>query len=96
MRAASRAIPRRVKGAEASRFGADYVLLDATGKTLRGLNATAARVWELIDGSRTVFEIAQQISKEFEAPVEQTLEDVLAFLERIEGKQLVEVAPARD
>ena len=39
-------IPRRREGADGQRFGADFVVLDAEGRMLRGLNETAARVWD--------------------------------------------------
>lgn len=84
--------PSRREGASAARLGADFVLLDAEGRMLRGLNATAARVWELMDGRLTVAEIAARITQEFGAPEPRVLEDVLAFLEQLSVRGLLEVA----
>ncbi len=58
-------VPRRREGADGQRFGADFVVLDAEGRTLRGLNDTAARVWELSDGKRTAREIAAVMAHEY-------------------------------
>ena len=83
-------VPSALPGAEGSRLGADFVILDGAGRTLRGLNATGARVWELIDGRRSVEEIAREVALEFSAPEEPVLRDVLAFLELLRTKGLIE------
>ena|SRR5687768_13795141 len=85
-------VPRRRPGAESSRFGADYVVLDPAGNVLRGLNETAARVWELIDGKRTAQEISRCIEEEHRARSPQILADVLAFLDLLQSKDLLEAA----
>ncbi|MCE9671114.1 PqqD family protein [Myxococcus stipitatus] len=72
--------PRRRAGADGQRFGADYLLLDAEGRTLRGLNATAVRIWELSDGSRTARSVAEVVAGEFSMDVKQVLSDTLRFL----------------
>ncbi len=38
-----REVPLRVQGAESSRLGRETVVLDPSGKMLRGLNPTAGR-----------------------------------------------------
>ncbi|MCP3099374.1 PqqD family protein [Myxococcus sp. K15C18031901] len=72
--------PRRRAGADGQRFGADYLLLDAEGRTLRGLNATAVRIWELSDGTRTARAVAEVVAREFSMDVKQVLSDTLRFL----------------
>ena len=37
-------VPRPREGVSGERFGSDFIVLDADGRTLRGLNATAVRV----------------------------------------------------
>lgn len=73
-------LPRRRAGAEGQRFGADYLLLDAEGRTLRGLNATAVRIWELSDGTRSARSVAEVVAREFSMDVGQVLTDTLRFL----------------
>jgi pyrroloquinoline quinone biosynthesis protein D len=83
-------IPRRRPGAEGQRFGEDFVVLDAEGRMLRGLNETAARVWELCDGTRTAREVAEVVAREYGAEVEPVLADCLRFLARLGGQGLME------
>jgi len=82
-------IPQRVQGSEAARLGNDFVVLDGSGRILRGLNPTAARIWELIDGRRTAAEIAHQIAIEFAASRERVVEDLLSFLSVLLDRQLL-------
>ena len=84
-------IPKKRGSAESSRLGGEFILLDTEGAMLRGLNGTAARVWELIDGRRRAAEIAERIASEFDAPADRVLADVLSFLTVLEGKHLVEL-----
>ena len=82
-------IPRHVQGAEAARLGNDFVVLDSSGRILRGLNPTAARIWELIDGRRTAAEIANQLASEFGSATERVQEDLLGFLSTLLDRQLL-------
>lgn len=83
----------RRPGTETTRLGTDFVVLDAQGQTLRGLNATGARVFELIDGRAPASGIAAQIAAEFAVSAERALTDVLAFLQLLTARGLVEVLP---
>lgn len=53
------------------------------------LNEVGARIWQLIDGSRTVEEIADVIYSEYEVDEEQARSDVLAFIVELESKGIV-------
>ncbi|MHB8876854.1 MAG: PqqD family protein [Myxococcaceae bacterium] len=66
------------------------MLLDPAGTMLRGLNPTAARVWELLDGRQTAAEIASRLTQEFPVPPERALGDVVEFLSGLEARALVE------
>ncbi|MBJ6765576.1 PqqD family protein [Myxococcaceae bacterium JPH2] len=89
-------IPRRRAGTDGKPFGADYLLLDAEGRTLRGLNATAARIWDLCDGSRSARGVAEQLVQEVDAPrgpglsLETVLRDTLGFLSELVRLGLIE------
>ena len=72
------------------RFGADFVVLDAEGRMMRGFNETAARVWELSDGTRTARQVSEQVSREFEADAVAVLDDTLRFLTTLVGHGLME------
>jgi pyrroloquinoline quinone biosynthesis protein D len=83
-------IPRRREGADGQRFGEDFVVLDPEGRMLRGLNDTAARIWELSDGRRTAREISRMVAHEYGVDVERVLEDCLRLLERLAGHGLMD------
>ena len=82
MRFSPSSIPARVAGTDGARSGADFVVLDAPGKTVRGLNATGARVFSLCDGQRSAAQIASAIAAEFDADLQRVLADVLSFERR--------------
>jgi pyrroloquinoline quinone biosynthesis protein D len=83
-------VPRRKEGAQASVFGADFVVLDPSGRMLRGLNPTAARIWELIDGTRSLDGIAATVAQEFGEPPERVLGDVSRFVTLLVEKGLAD------
>lgn len=57
--------PSRAPGIEERAAGNDLVLYDSTGGRLHVLNLTAAAVWRLCDGSKTVDDILRQVGVEF-------------------------------
>ena len=70
----------------------EAVILSMDTKAFRGLNAVGSRVWELIDGRRSLDEIAQVIVSEFAVAPEVAARDVRAFIEELLAKGLVTVA----
>ncbi|MBS0009970.1 MAG: PqqD family protein [Bacteroidales bacterium] len=48
-------------------------------KSVYTLNSTGSFIWKLIDGTRTVKDIADEVEKEFEVEGKEALEDVLSF-----------------
>ena len=85
MTPAADTVPRRKPGAELVLVDGQAVMLDAAGTRALGLNASAARVWELIDGVRTAAHIASELHQNAR------VEDVLGFLEALRKKGLIEV-----
>ena len=58
---------------------------------LHNFNEVAARVWELIDGQRTVTDIAAVISGEYEVEPAVAEADIMAFLDELLQKDLIRV-----
>ena len=86
----------RRQGAEGARLGAEYVLLDPEGRTLRGLNPTGARIWELLDGTRTLGDVVLKLASEHEGADEARIaEDVLRFAELLLSRGLADRVPSR-
>lgn len=71
----------RQPGADEQTLNGEMVVLDAEGKMVRALNGTGARVWQLLDGRRTVHDICVAIADEFDAGPEVVRADVIAFIE---------------
>ncbi|MFP2900127.1 PqqD family peptide modification chaperone [Corallococcus sp. 4LFB] len=83
-------VPRRRAGTSGEGFGADFLVLDAEGRTLRGLNPTAARIWALCDGQRTARAVAEQVAAEFSTDVGPVLTDTLRFLAELQRRGLLD------
>ena len=67
----------------------EAVILSLDTKAFRGLNPVGSRVWELIDGRRSVDEIVEAIAREFDVAPERAAEDVRAFVRALLDRGLV-------
>jgi len=67
----------------------EAVILALDTKVLRGLNDVGSRVWDLIDGQRTVDDIIDVIVDEFDVPRAQAAADLDAFTQQLLDKGLV-------
>ncbi|MBK8480619.1 MAG: PqqD family protein [Proteobacteria bacterium] len=89
-------IPRRLQGVvhELEATG-ETVIFDEAGRRLLVLNAVGAIVWYLIDGRRSLDEIAGIVAEGVALPRERIATDALGFLRELEQHALVDfVAPA--
>jgi len=71
----------------------DTVLYDQAGGRLLVLNDVGAGVWTLIDGQRSVVEIAQLVVEHLPAEREQVEDDVAAFIDTLREQNLVDWRP---
>jgi len=67
----------------------EAVILSMETKVLRGLNPVGSRVWELIDGRRSVEEITGLIVQEFDVTPEDGAKDVRGFVKELLERGLV-------
>ncbi len=67
----------------------EAVILSLDTKILRGLNPVGSRVWELIDGQRSVDDIVGVIVLEFDVSQEAAVRDVGDFVRELLAKSLV-------
>lgn len=77
-------------------IGGEGVVLSLDTRMLRGLNPVGAHVWELIDGRRTIADIAAAVADAFEVEVERARADVQRFVDELIAKGLAEMVPADD
>jgi len=68
----------------------EAVILDIPGKTLRGLNPVGSRIWELVDGTRTLTDIARVVAGEFARTEEEVVKDVALFLGDLADRRVLE------
>ncbi len=64
-------------------------LMDPTAGELHSLSEVGTRIYDLLDGQRTVAAIVDQLESEYEADRGTLESDALAFLEELESKGLV-------
>ena len=72
-------LPRQAPNVVSRQIEDEAVLVHPLQGKVRVLNAVGARVWELADGQRTVAEIAQTITAEYDVELPRAQADVLAF-----------------
>ena len=71
----------------------ELVVLDIEGRMLRGLNRSGARAWALLDGRRTLGEVAAQLAAWYSVPLELALGDLLTFARELMLRGLLVAAP---
>jgi hypothetical protein len=67
----------------------EVVIYDGSGPQLLVLNDIAAGVWLLIDGARSIDDIAAEILNHVEAERATVTRDVIAFLGQLEQRELI-------
>lgn len=74
-------------------LGDEVVMLDAArGKYVR-LNEVGAFVWQRLEHPVRVSELCAALGRSFDVPPAQCAVEVLAFLQRLEARQLLTVMP---
>jgi hypothetical protein len=83
--------PRRRTGVTFQELpdGSAVVVDEATGSSY-ALNATAAQVWQLCDGRRTLDDIADALLDRYEATPEQVAESVASFVAHLRELSVLE------
>lgn len=85
-------IPAKAPHTASRLIAGEAVILSLDTKVLRGLNPVGSRVWDLIDGARTVDEIVDVIVVEFDVTRAVAAADVEAFVGQLVDRGLA--APA--
>jgi len=84
------AIPVKSSHTASQVIDGEAVILDIPGKTLRGLNSVGSRIWELVDGARTLNEIAQVVAREYGRADTEMQQDVVVFFGELAERRVVE------
>lgn len=81
--------PGHRDGVLAQRAADSLVLLDPASGYYFALDDVGARIWELCDGARSVGEIVEAISCEYDAPAATVADDALELLNELVAEKLV-------
>ena len=71
----------------------EAVILSLDTKVLRGLNPVGSRIWDLIDGQRSLEEIVGVIVQEFDVAPGDAAQDVRAFIQDLLDRGLATPVP---
>lgn len=66
----------------------ETVLLDPEGSVLMGLNRSGGRMWELLDGKRSIAELASSLATHYKQPEDAILGDLMSFAQTLLDKNL--------
>lgn len=69
----------------------ELVMFDVNAGQYYGLNNVATAVWNHLETEKTVNELAQALTAEFDISVEECRKELLKFLPELEEKGLIEV-----
>ena len=71
--------------------GDETVLVGPDGVKYHGLDLVGSKVWQLLDGERSVSDICDVLIEAYDVPTDECSRDVLIFLEDLVDNGLVEV-----
>ena len=81
----------RKPGVALSRTGDQALLVDDEGGSVHVVNRTAARVWELCDGSPTVESVVESFARDYQLAPATARSDIAHILDSFRGLGLVEL-----
>jgi hypothetical protein len=81
--------PRQAHKIVAQRAAGKWVLLDVKSGHYYALDGVGGRVWELCDGARSVRQIAEVVSNEYDTGGHEVEDDVVALISELAGESLL-------
>jgi hypothetical protein len=85
-------IPRRSPDVVSRVVRGEAILVLAEQSKLKVLNQPGTRIWQLIDGERSIRQIAAQLCQEYDVDTAQAEQDTLALMVEMLGRGLLEVS----
>jgi hypothetical protein len=85
-------IIRRSDAVLSTNLGEDVVMMDIEQGAYYGLEAVAARIWVLTEQPVSVGALCERLVTEYQIAPEQCREEVLAFVNELVGRQIVQVS----
>ena len=87
-------IPRRNPAVASQVMDGEAVLVHPQKGKVKVLNAVGSQIWQALDGSHPVSEIAAAICKAYAIPPHQAETDTLTFLESLLSHELITIDPS--
>ena len=84
-------IPKPVSGVTGQIVDGEAVLVLPDKAEVKVLNEVGARIWELVDGTLTIAEIAELLTQEFEVDIQKAQNDAVIFLQQLTQKGVVKL-----
>ena len=85
-------IIRRSDALLSTNLGDDVVMMDIEQGAYYGLEAVAARIWALTEQPVSVGTLCERLVTEYQIAPAQCQEEVLAFVNELMGRQIVQVS----
>ena len=85
---------RKTPNALAKQLEGSVVILNPESGEYYSLDDVGARIWELLDGTRTTDDIVEVICAEYEAGETKVRADVESLLADLRAEKLIDVGPA--
>jgi hypothetical protein len=77
-------------------FAAETVVLNLKTGKYHGLNPTAGRMLDELEGARTIAEAAKVLAKEYGLPADEMQDDLVVLCRQMLERELIEVAAPAD
>jgi len=81
---------RRIGSLPFQKMNEETLVVDPKTREVHLLNATASRVWELLATPQTIADLVGSLEREFDAPPDTLRADVMALLNELSGKGLID------
>ena len=85
-------IVSKAKKVPAKELEGEMVLLNLENGDYVALNDAGMEIWKLLEGKRSVEELAQDLKDAYSIPAATALKDTLAFLGSLQTKGFIEVS----
>ena len=91
MQISAETILKRSSSIISSEIDGETVMMDTAFSSYYGLKEIGTHIWRLLESARSVRNICEELTGEYEVSYEQCLEDVLPFLEALREQQMIEI-----
>jgi hypothetical protein len=82
-------VPIKSSSAAYQIIDGEAVIIVPSEQMVNVLNPVGSRIWDLADGRKTVGEIAELLTREFDVPYETALKDVIEFTGDLAEKNVI-------